>query len=213
MRCRCSLSNFILCVKNKEYYPVEEKDIVDYYTKKSNLVNNSTHIPEDALPYYNNFLKRTNEHIKRVENNSKMIADNFPELDTNEVIQRGKDHDASKFEDPEIIPYIYLTEYYRCKNSGKKFKYPEGMKELVDKACEHHIKNNRHHIDFHSKLSDMTSEDLAEMVADWTAMSQELDNSIEEWKEKFLKDHKGFTEKQIDLINKLVDLFEISNRL
>lgn len=171
-------------------------------------INASTStIPDNAKPNYENFVKRTTEHIQRVYDNCVKISENFKDLDTDEIIQRGIDHDASKFQSEELIPYIYLTEFYRAKNSGESFEYSDGMKKEVDKACEHHVMNNRHHIEFHELLCDMTDEDIAEMVADWAAISQELDNSLVEWKNRFVKDHVGFTEDQISLIDSLVALF------
>lgn len=233
MRCRCNAEYLKELVEhNKECHPVQEIDVINFYKtkQKENMITgevgiNMNSIPQDALPYLSNYLKRTKAHIERVRLNCKRIADaNLPEVKDDcdcglcsfcnglittkdEIIKMGQDHDASKFQEPEFVPYIYMNEFYRCKQNGKDFTYPKGIKDRVDEAWLHHCKNNRHHVEFHDKLSDMTPLDLAEMVADWAAMSQELNNSLIKWKNNFIEKHAGFSEEQLSLIDKLVNLF------
>ena len=80
-------------------------------------------------------------------------------------------------------------------------------KERVDKATEHHIKINRHHPEFHASPLDMSKEDIAEMVCDHCAMSQELGDSLREWERYTFKKYK-FGVEQTDLIWKLVGMLE-----
>ncbi len=91
-----------------------------------------------------------------------------------DLIERAKTHDASKFGDEERIPYVWLTEYHRCKRNGEAFTYPEGMADQVNRAIRHHVTTNRHHPEFHADPNDMSEVDLIEMVCDWTAMAQEF---------------------------------------
>ena len=91
-----------------------------------------------------------------------------------ELIERARVHDASKYGPEERIPYIWLTEYHRCRRAGEPFEYPEGVAEQVTRAIRHHVTSNRHHPEFHADPNDMSDVDLIEMVCDWTAMAQEF---------------------------------------
>ncbi len=116
--------------------------------------------------------RRTKEHIALVASNLMLLAKatDFGE----ELLQRAKVHDASKFGPEEYLPYVWLTEFHRCRRSGELFEYPLGIEEQVKLAIHHHLTSNRHHYQFHSDPNDMTEVDLIEMVCDWTAMSQEF---------------------------------------
>jgi len=138
------------------------------------------------------FKKRTEMHINLVQKYCKKIEeydDKFKGL-----VEQAKDHDASKFEDPEIDPYVYVTWQYYCKDHDRKFEAPEGMDDEMNKATNHHVrsKKNRHHPEAHcdkevglinrkdrdkppsemvdaTKMPDM---DIAEMCADWKSVSE-----------------------------------------
>lgn len=116
--------------------------------------------------------RRTNEHIERVRRCLHAIADATDCQD--DLIERAKVHDASKFSDVEREPYIWLTEFHRCRRANEPFAYPNGIEERVREAIAHHMSTNRHHPDFHADPNDMTDADLIEMVCDWTAMAQEF---------------------------------------
>lgn len=91
---------------------------------------------------------------------------------TDELNERALGHDASKFGPEERLPYIWLTEFHRCRRSGEPFTHPEGMEERVRAAIAHHVTTNRHHPEYHADPNDMTDADLIEMVCDWTAVSE-----------------------------------------
>ena len=116
--------------------------------------------------------QRTNEHIARVRKCLLLMATATEYGE--ELTERAKAHDASKFGPEERLPYIWLTEFHRCRRSREPFTYPPGMEARVRGAIDHHMKNNRHHPDFHVDPNDMTEVDLIEMVCDWTAMAQEF---------------------------------------
>ena len=130
---------------------------------------------------------------------------------TDELEERARVHDASKFGPEERMPYIWLTEFHRCRQSGEPFSYPDGMEERVRAAIEHHVTSNRHHPEFHTDPNDMTDVDLIEMVCDWTAMSQEFGQdggSARGWADKtigprlqFNSDRRGFVYRMIDLLD------------
>jgi len=115
---------------------------------------------------------RTNEHIEQVRRCLTLMAKvtDYGE----ELIERARVHDASKFGSEERIPYIWLTEYHRLRRNGEQFEYPEGVAERVKLAIHHHVTSNRHHPDFHADPNNMSDIDLIEMVCDWTAMAQEF---------------------------------------
>jgi hypothetical protein len=123
----------------------------------------------EMLAFYE---RRTNEHIERVRRCLTLLAGvtNYGE----ELIERGKVHDASKSGAEERIPYVWLTEYHRRRRNGEPFEYPEGVAERVEQAVRHHVTSNRHHPEFHADPNDMSDVDLIEMVCDWTAMAQEF---------------------------------------
>jgi hypothetical protein len=154
------------------------------------------------------FKERTDEHIERVKKNLfKIVNSNVHPFDNAILIDRAKTHDGSKYGKAERYYYIWLTEFHRCKNENISFEYPEGVEKEVEKASYHHITHNRHHPDYHKSPIDMIDEDIAEMVCDHNAMSEELNNSLKEWEKGFIKKWK-FSNKQIDLIWKLVGLLE-----
>ena len=93
------------------------------------------------------FEKRTNKHIGFVQKYCKKIADHDESFE--ELIKRGEIHDQSKFKDPEIDPYIYISWKYKCQDDGVDYDPPKGLDEKMNKATEHHVKNNRHHAEFH----------------------------------------------------------------
>ena len=61
------------------------------------------------------FYKRTDAHIKRVRKYMDLIYDSDPKryylLPPRKAL-----HDLSKYKKPELIPYIYLTWKYYCKD-------------------------------------------------------------------------------------------------
>ena len=142
-----------------------------------------------------NFHRRTNEHIKNVQD---CIAKLNPGP---ELQERAKTHDASKFGEVEYMPYIWITEFYRCKNNGIDFEYPPGMEEKTRIASKHHVTTNRHHPEYHDDISDMTDIDIIEMVCDWAAMAIELgEGSARGWADKNVGSRWKFTPEQTDLI-------------
>ena len=123
----------------------------------------------EMLAFYEH---RTNDHIERVRRCLTLLAEGTEYGEA--LIERAAVHDASKFGDEERIPYVWLTEYHRCRRRGEPFEYPQGVAEAVKLAIRHHLTSNRHHPEFHADPNDMADVDLIEMVCDWTAMAQEF---------------------------------------
>jgi len=163
------------------------------------------------------FEQRTKKHIERVQNAAKKIVDEFPEYE--KLLEQVKNHDSTKFEEPEMTPYIELT---WNKKEGKNTSSKE-----MDKATLHHIKNNKHHPEYHNKdkanidstnrdnsiecidASNMDDISIAEMVADWQAMSEELKtNTSREWYDDVKDERWSWSDEQNELIDKLLTVFE-----
>ena len=155
------------------------------------------------------FEQRTHEHIERVRHCLSVMASVSEYAD--ELRERARIHDASKFGTEERIPYIWLTEFHRCRYSGESFSYPEGMAEQVRAAIEHHVKTNRHHPEFHPDPNDMTDVDLIEMVCDWMAMSQEFHQdggSARGWADKTIGDRVKFNDEKRAFVYQMIDLLD-----
>jgi len=159
-----------------------------------------------------NYETRTAKHIGLVAKNLQKLAkgrDNSEEL-----LSRAESHDKSKYGKEERLPYIWLTEFHRCKNSGIDFKYPPGIQEQVRKATWHHISTNTHHPEAHKSPSAMRELDLIEMVCDWTAMSQELgqnNGSAKEWADKNVGTKWEFTPEQKEIIYSTIEELDSLN--
>ena len=168
------------------------------------------------------FDKRTKRHISLVQKYCGIIDKKFPEIKG--IVARGTAHDASKYSKDELEPYVWLMWQYKCKDDGVDPKLPKGMQAQIDKATEHHILNNAHHPEFHQSkktnllakgdrdgipdesidATQMSDLDIAEMVADWCAMSEERGNSPKDWADKVVNKRWRFTPEQTKLIYKLI---------
>jgi hypothetical protein len=167
---------------------------------------------------------------------AKKIVDAYPEFD--KLLQMVEVHDASKFEEPEKTPYISITWRHKLEDErgefdpikDKGYQTPGLLaKEDENRATLHHITTNSHHPEYHLKskskaniddkgrdnskecvdASMMPDLDIAEMVADWQAMSWELGtNTARDWfnKQKDVRWH--FSKSQEQLIDKLLGVFE-----
>lgn len=168
-----------------------------------------------------NFERRTKYHIGLVNKYCSLLSKYFQKSALRDsklssvastLAERGLIHDQSKYGPEERLPYIWITEFYRCKNDGIKFEYPPGVLELTKASSYHHVTTNRHHPEFHESPSSMTTVDIAEMVADWAAMSEELgESSPRGWANKNVGTRWIFTDDQVQLIYRLID--EIEGRI
>ena len=180
-------------------------------------------LPEPTQAMLNWFESRTKRHIELVQKYAKKIEEFDPEYKG--LIAQAEKHDDSKWKDPERPPYVFISWQYHCKDTGEKFKTPDELKDLMSQATEHHVKNNRHHPEFHTKIdgglinredrdkppkeivdaTTMPSLDLAEMVADWLAMSEEKGTKVQDWADKNINIRWQFTAEQVKEIQNLLD--------
>lgn len=149
--------------------------------------------------------RRTSEHIERVRRFLVLMAQ---VTDHGEMlIERARVHDASKYGTEERIPYVWLTEYHRCRRNGEPFQYPEGVAEAAKRAIHHHVTTNRHHPEFHADPNDMSDVDLIEMVCDWTAMAQEFGEdggSARGWADKTVGRRVAFNAENVRFIYEII---------
>src|SRR5262245_13452673 len=150
--------------------------------------------------------QRTRKHIERVGRCLTLFA-SISEYGE-ELIERANVHDASKFGSEERLPYVWLTEYHRCRRSGEPFKYPEGVADRVKLAVQHHVTSNRHHPEFHADPNDMSEVDLIEMVCNWTAMAQEFGEeggSARGWADKTIGKRVAFNDEKRQFIYQVIE--------
>lgn len=167
------------------------------------------------------FEKRTHQHIKRVQRFCKKIHAHDPDR-FDGIIARGEIHDASKFEDPELDPYIHIAWRYKTKRDGGEYKVDPELEAQMNRATQHHVLTNPHHPEYHAgeapismknrdrsdkmvDASGMGILDIAEMVADWAAMSEELGDDPYDWAQKNVNHRWRFKRDQEDLIYELLD--------
>ena len=174
------------------------------------------------------FEERTRRHIKFVQDAIKKIVDAYPEFE--ELIEIGKHHDEGKFKDPERDPYVSLTWRHKMEEedgefdpiNGKGYQTPGLLdKEDENEATLHHITTHSHHPEYwvedeadaesarSADASPMPDIAVAEMVADWAAMSEELQkNTVREWYNSIAMTRWNFSDHQHELIDKLIKVFE-----
>lgn len=180
------------------------------------FLNESMDYTKEMSDWFN---KRTARHISLVQKYAKLLEDKFG---IKGLVDRAKDHDQSKYEEPERTPYIFITWDYHCKDLKKEFKLPDDIKDKMNSASEHHVHSNRHHPEFYDDTSKINKEDrdkkpkkivdatkmedldIAEMISDWLAMSEERGNKCIDWADKNVNIRWKFTDKQKDLIYKLI---------
>jgi hypothetical protein len=165
------------------------------------------------------FYKRTKEHIDRVKKYALKIYEYDP-VRFYLMPVRIEKHDLSKYLESEQTPYVFITWNYYCKDRNIKFDLPKEIEDLMQEATYHHVKNNRHHPEFHDDEttidrdkpperivdgSKMSNLDIAEMVADWMAMSEEKGGHPKDWAKSNIGVRWRFTPEQEKLIYELID--------
>lgn len=177
------------------------------------------------------FYKRTKMHIKAIQTfASRILQDKelMKFINREEFIKDIENHDQSKFEDPEVKPYIRLTWRQRFAKT-KSYKKPGELDDPeINEATLHHIKNSKHHPEFWAKqknnqednilskgdrtkspaLVDATNMPLtyvASMTADWMAMSKELNDNPYDWMNKNIGKRWKFTKEQEDFMKMILD--------
>lgn len=174
-------------------------------------------VTEEMREFYR---RRTDRHVSLVAKMCRRVADEFPEFSG--LRRRAEVHDASKYEPPERDAYVWVTWKHKCKDEGREFSVPEHVKADMDTATFHHVTHNTHHPEAHDpdvtqssldkrRVVDATAMpplDVAEMVCDWAAMSEEKGTGLRDWADKNVGTRWTFTDDQRDLIDRLVAFLE-----
>lgn len=105
------------------------------------------------------------------------------------LLQRGRDHDKTKLENPEKAIFDEYTPKLKKMEYGSE-EYKECL-VFMGEALQHHYIHNGHHPEhFKNGVNDMTLIDIIEMFCDWKAASErhetgDILKSIEINKERF----------------------------
>ena len=117
----------------------------------------------------------------------------------NKIKQRALYHDESKTKEPELTLFAKHAKEWRDCEFGSK-EYYDAV-ERNKHVAELHFKNNRHHPEhFDNGIDDMTLIDIIEMIADWIAISDDMDKSLEICKKKF-----GISTQLTNIIRNTID--------
>jgi hypothetical protein len=114
---------------------------------------------------------RINKHIELVKTIMLRIGHSL-NFDEKSLLERAKVHDLTKFSNDEILGYMLLGDE---KEHARILTIEE--KAIVNKAIEHHYRNNSHHPQYYDDCNKMTDLDLLEMVSDWLACAIEKGRS------------------------------------
>lgn len=82
------------------------------------------------------------------------------------LIERSYRHDITKFKGIE----------WRFLHAGK-----DVPKKDLERAVQQHVETNSHHPEYHGGFENMGELDIAEMVCDWYARSQEFGTGLRDW--------------------------------
>jgi hypothetical protein len=189
------------------------------YKRESNINNNL--ITDEMIDF---FFERTNSHIEKVKYYGQLV-NRLPINDISHFNHNIRIHDRSKFEYPEYKPYIILTWQKHLQQEGVNFKLSTEIKHDIILATEHHTKSNEHHPEYWTEeienlinkndrdgipskiinATKMPEYAIAEMVCDWMAMSEELNDDPYKWCEKVINKRWKFNQSQINLIFEILD--------
>jgi len=173
------------------------------------------------------FKQRTEYHLSLVRKWSDKIASIGDNRISKVLLDKERDdHDEYKWVDPEYTPYLFITWNYKCKKEGVPFDLPTDIKDQMNAATFHHIKNHKHHPeywDINASIKSLNAVNrdapsgnivdgtgmpmtyVASMCADWFAMSEELGTHPLDWAKANVNVRWKFDDDQIKLIYDLID--------
>jgi len=184
------------------------------------------------------FKERTDKHIESVQKNWRSLYDTKFQKYLNELDDPEEHilkHDASKYKNPELDGYIFITWKYKQEAEGKKYDIPDDMKQKATDVTNIHVFGNSHHPVYwddsktpednvindkdrdkavEGESVDATSMPnwaIVEMMCDHFAVSQERGTSLRKWEDDNIGTRWKFNKKQTKLIYDLVDFFENKN--
>ncbi len=168
------------------------------------------------------FESRTYIHRSYVKFFAEEIVFRYPEF--HELLEIVKEHDLSKFEEPEYTPYLYINWKYKCIREEIDWEIPTHIQDQAHEATVHHVLNNKHHPEYWSGQTEniISKEDrdgistqidgtkmpliyIAEMVADWFSVSVERGTEPRDWADKNVNKRWMFTDEQVKLIYDIIE--------
>lgn len=142
---------------------------------------------------------KTMRHIETVRNYLGMFVD--------ALLLRGREHDQSKLQSPEVDIFEEFTPKLRGCTYGSP-EYTQFLAEMKP-ALDHHYGVNRHHPEGHlNGMKDMNLIDIVEMLCDWKAATMrhadgDLRKSIEINQERF-----GYSDDLKRILHNTADVME-----
>lgn len=178
------------------------------------------------------FIKRTKEHIGRVQKYLGKIIDHGFEGVDNDLLAIEYFHDGSKLMKPEVEPYIHLTWKYKTAKDENPYTPDKNTQKLIDEATYHHVKNNMHHTEywddsttievinakdrdrpsgFMVNATSMPLTYIASMMADWLSMSEEKGTDVFDWIKMNVNIRWKFTREQVNLITDIANNIKVDD--
>ena len=157
---------------------------------QATLVENETKSYLTPKQAHEKYLEYLEGHIGNVREAVELIIkccddDDFIQEEAETLRNIASDHDKSKYEEMEFMPYLH--HFYPTRPEE------EQMTEEFEMACKHHIATNKHHWDFWLdpqtfELKDISDErdyklHCVERVADWLAMAAQHEEDKSIWYE------------------------------
>jgi hypothetical protein len=220
------------CAESKIYCPIcgkmmyqlkdgQKKKFTGFFDSHKLSENVENWISEEMIEW---FEERTKKHISLVQKYCDKIYKYDPDR-FDGIIERGKEHDSSKYGGIERNPYIIISWNYKSKDKGTTLEFPKYIKDKLNEATLHHITTNQHHPDYWSprktsllnnndrdkppeKIVDATAMDdlsICEMCCDWLGMSDEKGSDVVEWAKNNINRRWKFTKDQEKLIWEIIN--------
>ena len=150
-------------------------------------------------------IKDTIEHKKLVLDSANILCSYLFSISEFELgiqlIQRAASHDNSKFEKNELFDISSINDDF------DNFKKPNKLLESEDlEKIKRHWKNNRHHPEHFTSVTNMSEIDILEMVCDWHARSCQYNTNLIEFCETRQENRFHFPEEMYAKIHKYCEI-------
>lgn len=153
--------------------------------KKESKPAKEDEVSAEAVAAFKKKLDSRIRHIRNVQKSAELLAERLAdrgEFDlARRLVQSSLHHDSSKFEGIE-------WEFLDVEKADKE------NKEKLMMAVHQHQQRNDHHPEYFSHgIDDMSQVQIAEMVCDWKARSEEFGSSLRDWIKEKASERYGFT--------------------
>ena len=182
------------------------------------------------------YIKRTMSHIEKVQDNGLRLIELLPfgENEKYEFLAIIREHDASKFKEPERSLYVLISwRYHIEEDKFKEINLPEWLLTEMTKITEYHTKNNKHHPEYWDTSlisgfinpenrdetevmvdgTQMPKLHIMEMVCDWCSVSEERGGDPTDWADMNVNKRWKFTKEQVELIYGTIKILKMNKGL